>query len=349
VAAAALCLVVAPSQADARPRRAPEARPQATLPIFGEVPPFSFVDQESRPVGNADLRGHPWVADFIFTQCKTACPILSARMAMLQRAVADPDVRFVSFSVDPAHDTPEALKAYAARWRKDPRWRLLATGKGTLKVLVGRLVGVTVKETGDPEDPIIHTNGFLLVDRNGFVRGTYSAEDPTRLEQLERDLRILLAKPAAVKRSAAAPQGEQLFAELGCGGCHGDPHVAAPLGGLFGRMIKLADERVVKADDAFLRESITSPGSKIAAGYGATMPSYDLSPAQVDALVAYLKALPAPETRAPPRQLVVDPVCQMELSASEDTRHAEHDKKTYYFCSDACRAKFISDPARYRR
>lgn len=103
------------------------------LPKLWQVPSFALADQHHRPVTLDALRGAPFIADFIFTQCTSACPMLTSRMVMLQRSLAGVDVRFVSFSVDPAHDTPDVLAAYAARWNeRETRWALLANTDASL-------------------------------------------------------------------------------------------------------------------------------------------------------------------------------------------------------------------------
>src|SRR3989338_1151105 len=77
------------------------------LPTYCEVPMFSLVDQDGQIVTRSSLEGSVWVADFIFTRCAGQCPLMSQRMAMLQEAfVRLPQVRCISFSVDPAYDSP---------------------------------------------------------------------------------------------------------------------------------------------------------------------------------------------------------------------------------------------------
>src|SRR5579863_5572116 len=83
------------------------------LPKLWKAPAFSLTDQSHRQVTLDSLRGEPFIADFIFTQCTSACPMLTSRMVVLQRKLAGENMRFVSFSVDPAHDSPDALAAYA--------------------------------------------------------------------------------------------------------------------------------------------------------------------------------------------------------------------------------------------
>ena len=101
----------------------PTPRPES--PDVWRAPAFEFTDQNGSPVNLASLSGRVWIANFVFTQCTTICPTLSAKMALLRRRLPQQDLRFVSFSVDPAHDDEAALTAYAARFGPpDPRWIL---------------------------------------------------------------------------------------------------------------------------------------------------------------------------------------------------------------------------------
>src|SRR4051794_7218475 len=77
------------------------------------APTFSLIDQNGKSFGSEQLKGKPYVAAFIFTHCAGACPMMTQKMAKLQKAVPDPDVQLVSFTVDPERDTPEVLKTYA--------------------------------------------------------------------------------------------------------------------------------------------------------------------------------------------------------------------------------------------
>src|SRR5262245_40962017 len=79
------------------------------------APSFSYTDARERRVDSSSLRGQAYVADFIFTSCTMKCPLLTARMVQIQRALSGAGIRFVSFSVDPEHDTPDVLASYAAR------------------------------------------------------------------------------------------------------------------------------------------------------------------------------------------------------------------------------------------
>lgn len=90
---------------------------------------FSYTDQNGKTFGRDDLKGKVWVADFIFTSCKTVCPPLIANMERLQRMLKDEgvqNVEFVSFSVDPTVDTPSKLKEFMSRYDMDEsKWHFL--------------------------------------------------------------------------------------------------------------------------------------------------------------------------------------------------------------------------------
>lgn len=169
------------------------------LPVISTLPDFALISSLERPVTRADLAGQVWVADFIFTSCAGVCPILSARMAEIQRELAERqlDARLVSFSVDPARDTPAVLREYAARWGADPDvWWFVTGERDALYELIGRgfLLSVAERDPGEPaadgHDLITHSDRLVLVDRKGRIRAYYHGTDrdsvPALLADLER-------------------------------------------------------------------------------------------------------------------------------------------------------------------
>ena len=89
---------------------------------YGKVPPFSLIERSGRRVGRDDLLGHVSVVDFIYTECTETCPTQSLQFAQVQKEFADaPDLRLVSITVDPHHDTVEVLKRYADRYGANDR------------------------------------------------------------------------------------------------------------------------------------------------------------------------------------------------------------------------------------
>lgn len=315
------------------------SRKNGVLPRLWKAPPFSYVDAHGDQVTLATLRGTPWIADFIFIECTSACPMMTANMVLLQRALSGTPVHFVSFSVDPAHDTPNALALYAQVWRADrARWTLLATDRSTLSdTLAG--FRVTAQRKADPADPIVHSSVFLLIDSEGWIRGVYDSTFKTERTLLVKDARALLGT------TSIKPNESTDFATLGCAGCHDNPRVAPDLRTLFGSMVTLSDGTKVIADAAYIRRSIVDPNAQRVAGYQPLMPSYasQLSEAQLKALVSEVVEMSsAKRPEGAPAELVADPTCHMTVRASPGTVHLEHDGHTLYFCSQSCRDAFVA-------
>jgi len=159
------------------------------LPVFGAVPEFSLKRESGEPVSKKSLEGGVWVADFIYTGCSEACPLLSMRMSELQKRLEKvlPIPLLVSISVDPETDTPERLSAYAKRYGADPsRWMFLTGDSEVIQKTVTegfKLSDVKSKEDGS----IFHANKFVLVDRRGRIRGYYESEE-AGVKRLMEDL-----------------------------------------------------------------------------------------------------------------------------------------------------------------
>lgn len=178
------------------------AAPEPPLPRLGTLPAFQLVERSGRPLTSASLRSKVWVADFIFTTCGGACPAMTARMARLRREVPD-EVAFVSFTVDPAHDTPEVLARYAANFEADDRW-LFVTGPPkdlyALSTEGFKLAALEVppeeRREGD-DGPFLHSSKFVLVDRAGHIRGYYDSTDEDEMIGLVADIARLQAEPVS--------------------------------------------------------------------------------------------------------------------------------------------------------
>jgi protein SCO1 len=170
---------------------------QQTVGRLGQVPAFALTDQAGNTVRDRDLRGSLWVASFIFTRCPSACPLLTAKFKALQSELAAlKGVRYVSISVDPEHDTPEVLAAYARRFGADTtRWSFLTGPLAEIEKTVVRGFKIHIgKPQPNANNPtlidIMHGEHFVLVDREGTIRGYYRAE-PAGLDELKDTLRAL--------------------------------------------------------------------------------------------------------------------------------------------------------------
>lgn len=182
--------------------RAPDAGHSDQLPVFGSLPDFSLVERSGRSLTRADLAGKVWVANFIFTTCPGICPLLSTHMAKLRRDLAgfDPPILSVSMSVDPTHDSPEVLRAYAERYQADPENWLFVTGPpDEIRRLIGEgfLLSVAERspeEAGDSGELITHSDRFVLVDEEGRIRGYYRGTEEDVVARLKDDITRLTSR-----------------------------------------------------------------------------------------------------------------------------------------------------------
>ena len=170
-------------------------RTPPTLVAYGAVPPFTLIDHAGQAVSRDSLRGSVWVANFIFTRCAGQCPMMSAEMAQLATAIDREDaVKMVSFTVDPAWDTPEVLARYAQAYQAAPgQWHFVTGDQEAIWRLCREGFRLAVGDgDGTPQEPITHSVRVVLVDPAGIIRGTYDATDAGARQRLRRDLQRLL-------------------------------------------------------------------------------------------------------------------------------------------------------------
>jgi protein SCO1/2 len=152
------------------------------IPVYGQVPDFQLTSQANKQFSSKDLAGKIWVADFIYTTCTGPCPMMTARMRRVQSAL--PEILLVSFSVDPDHDTPAVLAAYAAKFQAHQNWYFLTGPKDTLQMLS--------RDTFKLSDlGLTHSTRFVLVDQKGRIRGYYGTGDDSSIRNLLADVRQL--------------------------------------------------------------------------------------------------------------------------------------------------------------
>ena len=159
------------------------------LPISGSVPDFEFTDSNGETISREDMEGKVWVADFIFTTCTMACPIMTGNMNIIHKSFKDDNnVRIISISVYPEYDTPEVLKEYASRYNANTdRWHFLTGPEESVKNIIK-----TGFKIGDYEDIIFHSEKFALVDVRGNIRGYYSGMETEDMSKLKKDIKRLL-------------------------------------------------------------------------------------------------------------------------------------------------------------
>jgi protein SCO1/2 len=178
--------------------------------IYHTVPPFRFIDQAGRPFTDKDAEGKVLVVDFFFTRCTTICPRMKVQLQQLQLKLSDRafrDVFILSHTVDPEHDTPDVLMAQAQKLQADTsRWKFLTGEKQDLYLQGVDGYFLAAREDVLAEDGFLHSEHFVLVDKDRHIRGYYDGTTAEGMNALAADLKMLLKEEKIKAKEAAAAQ-----------------------------------------------------------------------------------------------------------------------------------------------
>jgi protein SCO1/2 len=174
------------------------------LPKYFQLPDYELVNEFGKPFGSKNLRGKTYIASFIFTSCPTSCPRIMEKMQTVQKRVRGlgTSIALVSYTVDPENDTPKVLFKYARSLQTNPHVWSFLTGEeeqirkllvDDFKVPMGELEETSGNVDGEEVTvwDIAHSNKFVLVDSEGFVRGYYGIEKAD-LDRLMIDVGLLI-------------------------------------------------------------------------------------------------------------------------------------------------------------
>ncbi|MGM0899726.1 MAG: SCO family protein [Bacillota bacterium] len=164
-------------------------------PLNWKIENLSAVNEDGKEMDLNDLKGKVWITDFIFTNCATVCPPMTANMTKLQGLLKEKglDVEIVSFSVDPAVDTPERLKEYVLNFNGDlSNWHLL-TGYSQefIEDYALKNFKTLVKKPGT-DNQVIHGTSFYLIDQEGNVIKDYDGMT-VPFDEIIKDTNILIS------------------------------------------------------------------------------------------------------------------------------------------------------------
>lgn len=160
---------------------------------YHKIPDFRLINQNGDTITQKDYENKIYIADFFFTTCQSICPIMTDHMLVLQEKLKnDPEVLLLSHSVIPKADSVPQLKKYAMEKGVNPeKWNLVTGDKKQIYDLA-RKSYLAAKSEGDggPFD-MIHTENFVLVDKERQIRGFYDGTDPAAIEMIMADIAIL--------------------------------------------------------------------------------------------------------------------------------------------------------------
>jgi protein SCO1/2 len=175
--------------------------------VLNQVQPFSFTDQNGKEITERDVEGKVYVAEYFFTTCPGICPIMNENMKTIHAAYKDEkDFVILSHTCDPENDSVSRLKFYADSIGADTsNWWFLTGRKDSLyhAARFSYLLDDPKNNTVSIEDQFLHTQFFALVDKSGRVRKKiYDGLKKKELEELKKDIAILLKEPIVQKRFA---------------------------------------------------------------------------------------------------------------------------------------------------
>lgn len=159
---------------------------------------FSFTNQDGQQTGLKDVKGKVFVAEYFFTTCQTICPRMNDQMQRVQLAFKDENnFKILSFTVNPEVDSVGQLKRYADEHNAIPgKWHFLTGDKTKLYEAARKyfflLKKSEVENQGDVGTDFIHTNNFVLIDKEQRIRGYYDGTNPKEVDKLIKDAKLIL-------------------------------------------------------------------------------------------------------------------------------------------------------------
>ncbi|MFH6983345.1 SCO family protein [Marinoscillum luteum] len=162
--------------------------------VYHTIPDFKFIDQDSNTVTQKTFDNKIYIADFFFTTCPTICPVMKTQMLRVYEKYNDnPEIAFLSHTIDPKHDTVGVLKEYADRLGiSSDQWHMVTGARDKIFEIAQSHYMVSAHE--DPSAPggAVHSGAFILIDKQKRIRGYYDGTKEEEVNQLIEDIPLLI-------------------------------------------------------------------------------------------------------------------------------------------------------------
>ena len=182
----------------------PKTTDDAKLVKIGAVPNFELINQDNKTITNETYKGKVYVLEFFFTKCPTICPKMNESMLILEKTFfGNPNFGIVSITIDPANDTPEALREHAKFLGvKSSNWSFLTGDKEYIYNLANKGFNLYAGENNKVAGGFEHSGLFALIDKEGNIRCRnddfgnpilyYDGLDKVGVRNLQQDINVLL-------------------------------------------------------------------------------------------------------------------------------------------------------------
>ena len=159
---------------------------------YHKISDFKLTNQNGKEITQANYKDKIYVADFFFTTCQDICPVMTKNMYQLQEELKnDNQILLLSHTVIPEVDTVEQLKEYAIENNvDDSKWNLVTGDKKQIYELA-RKSYLAVEDSNYSQYDMIHTENFMLIDKEKQIRGFYDGTNSEEINRLLKDIEIL--------------------------------------------------------------------------------------------------------------------------------------------------------------
>lgn len=164
--------------------------------VYSSIKPFEFINQDSVLVTEKTFQNKVYVADFIFLSCPTICPVMTHELKKVYDVFKmNPNVNFLSHSIDPEYDTVPKLNQYAKDLGVDnSKWHFVTGDRDSIFAIAEKSYLAAAFADSAAPGGYIHSGSFFLIDVNKHIRGVYDGTNPSETERLTKEINTLLAE-----------------------------------------------------------------------------------------------------------------------------------------------------------